>query len=80
MRWLAFFILAYVMLGLQIGLSGFIEIHHAPNFLLLVVVFIAINACRDTALAACLLLGLLQDLLMPGEPLVWRLPATGWSG
>jgi rod shape-determining protein MreD len=81
MRWLAFFILAYVMLGLQIGLSGFIEIHHAqPNFLLLVVVFIAINAPRDTALTACLLLGLFQDLLMPGMPLGLATASYGLVG
>jgi rod shape-determining protein MreD len=69
-RWLSFFILAYVMLGLQIGLGSSMQIHQTePNLLLLVAVFIAINAPRDTALAACLLLGLLQDLLMPGKPL-----------
>jgi rod shape-determining protein MreD len=70
MRWLSFFILAYVMLGLQIGLGSSVQIHQAqPNFLLLVAVFVAINAPRDIALSACLLLGLLQDLIMPGKPL-----------
>jgi rod shape-determining protein MreD len=35
----------------------------SPNFLLLVVVFIALNAPRIEALFACFLLGLMQDLV-----------------
>ncbi|HEY8665177.1 MAG TPA: rod shape-determining protein MreD, partial [Tepidisphaeraceae bacterium] len=64
MRWLAYFILAYVAVGLQTGLSGFVDYHHnAPNFVLLAVIFIAINAPRDAALLGCFILGALQDLV-----------------
>src|SRR5436305_14664380 len=64
MRWLPFFILAYVMLGVQVGLSGFDQVYRGrPNFVLLAVVFIAVNAHRDAGLLGCFLLGLMQDLL-----------------
>ena len=63
MRWLSFFILAYVMLGLQSGLARAIEWKSAsPDFVLLAVIFLALNAPRDTALLACFILGLLRDL------------------
>jgi rod shape-determining protein MreD len=63
MRWLTYFILAYLTLGLQIGLSGHIAIGGVrPNLVLLAVIFIAINAPRDAALLGCFVLGLLQDL------------------
>jgi rod shape-determining protein MreD len=63
MRWLAYFILAYLMLGLQIGLSGHVRIGSAwPNLVLLAVIFIAVNAPRDAALLGSLGLGLMQDL------------------
>lgn len=64
MRWLAYFILAYVMLGLQAGLGPFVSIGSArPNFVVLAVIFIAIFAPRDAALLGAFVLGLLQDLL-----------------
>src|SRR5437660_11800546 len=64
MRWLPFFILAYVMLGVQVGLSGYDQLHRGrPNFVLLAVVFIAVNGHRDAALLGCFLLGFMQDLL-----------------
>jgi rod shape-determining protein MreD len=64
MRWISYFILAYVALGLQAGLSAFVGYHGAPpNFVLLAVIFIAINAPRDAALLGCFSLGLMQDLL-----------------
>src|ERR1700749_2562039 len=63
MRWLTYFILAYLTLGLQIGLAGHIALGGArPNLVLLAVIFIAINAPRDAALLGCFVLGLLQDL------------------
>jgi rod shape-determining protein MreD len=63
MRWLTYFILAYLTLGLQIGLSGHIVVGGArPNLVLLAVIFIAINAPRDAALLGCFVLGCLQDL------------------
>src|SRR4051794_26128646 len=66
MRWFSFFILAYVTLGVQIGLSGYATLGSArPNFALIVAVFIAMNAPRDAAVLGCFLLGLGQDLLTP---------------
>jgi rod shape-determining protein MreD len=60
---LTYFILAYLTLGLQIGLSGHIALGGArPNLVLLAVIFIAINAPRDAALLGCFVLGCLQDL------------------
>ena len=45
MRWISFFILAYVALGLQTGISAAMQWRHAgPNIVLLAVVFIAMNA------------------------------------
>jgi rod shape-determining protein MreD len=64
MRWLPFLILAYVALGVQIGLSGYVDVQRArPNFVLLAVIFIAVNAQRDAALLGAFMLGLMQDLL-----------------
>jgi rod shape-determining protein MreD len=64
MRWLPFFILAYVALGIQIGLSGYDSVYRArPNLVLLAVIFVAVNAQRDAAVIGCFLLGLMQDLL-----------------
>ena len=64
MRWFPFFILAYVVLGVQLGLSGYVDVYRAqPNFVLLAAVFVAVNAQRDAALLGCFLLGLMQDLL-----------------
>lgn len=63
MRWLSYFILAYISLGLQTGLAGFDTYRGAwPNFVLLAVVFIAVNAPREPALIGSLILGLLQDM------------------
>jgi rod shape-determining protein MreD len=67
MRWPSFFILAYVVLGLQAGLARAIEWNGAvPNFVLLAVVFIALNAPRDAALLACFILGAMHDLTSQG--------------
>ena len=63
MRPLSYFLLAYVALGLQAGIARAMEWHTAaPNFVLLAVVFIALNAPRDTALLACFGLGAMHDL------------------
>src|SRR5580704_6795193 len=67
MRWLSFFILAYVALGLQLGLARAIEWKDAaPDFVLLAIIFLSLNAPRDTALLACFILGLLRDLAGDG--------------
>lgn len=64
MRWLSYFILAYIALGVQVALPGFVEIKGAgPNFVLLVVVFLAVNGGREPVLLGSFLLGLMQDLL-----------------
>jgi len=63
MRWLSFFILAYIALGLDAGLARAIEWKAAPpDFVLLAAVFIALCAPHDTALLACFILGALHDL------------------
>lgn len=63
MRWLSFGVLAYVTIALQIGLNGMLDWGvAAPNFVLPVVVFVAVNAAREEALVGTLLLGVLQDL------------------
>jgi rod shape-determining protein MreD len=50
-------------MGLQLGLGPYISYHGAsPNLMLLVAVFVAVNAPRDVALIACFLIGLTQDL------------------
>lgn len=69
MRWLPFFILAYVVLGVQMGAGELLAFRGAaPNLVLILVVFIAGNAPRDTALLASLMLGLFQDMIQ-SQPL-----------
>lgn len=64
MRWLTYFILAYLALGFQVGLEGFLRWNGArPNLVLLVAIFVAINAPRDSALLGCFVLGAMQDLV-----------------
>jgi rod shape-determining protein MreD len=67
MRWLSYFILAYVTLALQAGIARAMQWNSvAPNFVLLAVVFIALNAPREVALLGCFLLGFMQDLTSQG--------------
>jgi rod shape-determining protein MreD len=64
MFWPAYFILAYFAVGLQIGLGSLLRVWGAPpNFVLMAVVFIAVNAPREPALLACFALGAMQDLV-----------------
>jgi len=64
MRWITYFILAYVMVGIQAGLSGVIDVWAArPDLALICVVFIAMNAPRDAALLGAFVLGGMQDLM-----------------
>lgn len=60
MRWTPFFILVYLVFGIQLGLGGIV--HNSPNFALLAAIFIAVNAHHDSALGGCLFIGLLADL------------------
>jgi rod shape-determining protein MreD len=81
MRWLPFFILAYLTLGVQSGLGPFAQVGGArPNLVLLAAVFVAINAPRDSALLGCVLLGLMQDLLTNSPLGLWGLAlgVVGW--
>ena len=81
MRFLPFFILAYIALGIQSGLTGYGAIYQArPNLALLVVIFIAVNANRDAALLGCFLLGLTQDLLTGQSPLGLNAVSYGLIG
>lgn len=64
MRTLPFILLAYIMLGLQLGLGGLLQLHGGGmNLVLVAAVFIAMNARRDIAVPACFALGLLHDLI-----------------
>jgi rod shape-determining protein MreD len=64
LRWLSFFILVYLMLGIQLGIGAYAQFRGvAPNLLLLVVVFISLNAPRAEAMFGSFLLGMLQDLV-----------------
>ncbi|MEO6437092.1 MAG: rod shape-determining protein MreD [Tepidisphaeraceae bacterium] len=82
MRWPAYFILAYVAVGLQIGLSEFLRVGSGarPDLILLAVIFIAINAPRDAALLGALGIGLMTDLVTIGPlglyALAYSLAAT----
>ena len=64
MRWLSWFILAYLAVALQIGLGPYIRYQGAaPNFVMLAAVFIAMNAPREPALLGCFCMGFMQDLI-----------------
>src|SRR5947209_8355159 len=74
MRWLIYFIFAYVCLGLQIGLSPYVRYQGAaPSFTLLAVIFIAMNAPRDAAWLGAFVIGLIQDLLSAQPPGLYAL-------
>lgn len=74
MRWLAYFILAYFAIALQIGLAPHVRYRDAaPNLVLLAAVFIALNAPRDAALLGCFCLGVLQDLATRQTPGLYAL-------
>lgn len=67
MRWISFFILAYIVLGLQTGIAGAMQWKSSgPNLVLLGVVFISMNAPRDVALLGSFILGGMQDLCTQG--------------
>ena len=69
MRWVTYFILAYLALGVQVGLGDYASYQGAtPNLVLLAALFIAINAPRDAALLGCFMMGLFHDLLTHQPP------------
>lgn len=64
MRFLPYIFLAYLAVGIQLGMSGYVHLGGgAPNLVLIVAIFIALYATRDVALLSCFVLGLMQDLL-----------------
>ena len=66
MRWTVFFILAYLLIGLQTSLAPLLRIDFvAPNLLMILAVYIALHTSGTTASYACLLLGLAVDLTTP---------------
>ena len=63
MRTASFFILVYVAIGIQLGLSGVATIKGvSPNLLLPTVVFIALHLPRQSAVLGAFFAGLMQDL------------------
>jgi rod shape-determining protein MreD len=69
MRWFAYFILAYLALGLQVGLGSYISYGGVtPNLVLIAGIFIAMNAPRDAALLGCFGMGVMHDLLTHQPP------------
>src|SRR5205823_9856644 len=63
MRWISYFILAYLIIAVQMALAGYLRWGQAsPNLVLPAAVFIAINARREHALIGAFGLGFLQDL------------------
>lgn len=80
MRLLPFFILAYIAIGLQIGLGSLLAFGgSAPNFVLLAAIFIALQAPREAALLGCFALGLIHDLVSQ-QPLGLHALAYGLVG
>ena len=74
MRWLAYFILAYLALAIQVGLGDYVSYQGAtPNLVLLAAIYIAINAPREAALLGCFGLGVMHDLLTAQPPGVFAL-------
>jgi rod shape-determining protein MreD len=69
MRWFIYLILAYLAVAVQIALSPFVAYHGAaPNLVLLVVIFIAVNAPKEAALLGCFAIGAMQDLVTQQPP------------
>jgi rod shape-determining protein MreD len=81
MRWLPVLVLAYILIGIQAGISGEVRIHgFGPNLGLLVVVFVALGAPREPALLACVVIGAMQDLATQQAPGLYALSygLVGW--
>ncbi len=80
MRLVPYLILAYLAIGLQIGLGSLLAFSgSAPNFVLLAVIYIALQAPREAALLGCFGLGLMHDLVSQ-QPLGLFALAYGLTG
>src|SRR5688500_13691122 len=65
MRLSAYLILAYLVIGLQIGMGDFVRVGASgarPDLVLLAVIFIAIHAPRDAAMLGAFGIGLVKDM------------------
>lgn len=64
LRWFIYFILAYLILGIQLGIVPFVGFRGvSPNLVPLLVIFICLNAPRGEALLASFFIGAMQDLI-----------------
>lgn len=64
MRLLPYILLGYIAVGMQVGFAGYVHLGGAaPNIVLIVAIFFALFAQKETALISCFTLGLMQDLL-----------------
>ena len=65
MRWAAYFILAYLAVGIQVGVGDYARVGESgarPDLILLAVIFICIHAPRDAALLGAFGIGLAKDM------------------
>lgn len=64
MRWPAYFILVYFVIGVQVGAADLMRVGGAkPDLVLLAVIFITVNAPRDAALLGAFGIGVMTDLV-----------------
>jgi rod shape-determining protein MreD len=64
LNWIVFIFIAYVTLGLQLGLGGVLQWGHwMPSLPLMLVLFMSLHAPMRYALSSCLIVGLGHDLI-----------------
>lgn len=74
MRWPAYAILVYIVIGLQLGIGEFLRVGGAkPDLVLLAVIFITVNARRDAALLGAFGIGAIHDMVTLGPLGVYAL-------
>ena len=79
MRWPTYFILAYVAVAVQIGLSPYVAYHGAkPDLVLLAVIFIAMNAPRTRRCWDAFSWAFVQDLVTQQQPGLCSRCRMGW--